>query len=302
MKYLAVNKMDNVKEFISDKNNIKRFTYMSIALFVSALCFNLFISPINLVSGGTSGLSIVIRELFGIEASISIFVLSIICFLLSYFYLDAINSIAALFAGIIYPLFIKATSSIGNLIYIDNSDILLLVLFAGIIGGVCQGVVYRQGLNTGGFNVIARIIFKYFHISITKVNFIINFFIVGMGVYLFGFNMLLYAFVYLFISKYVGEKIMLGVSLNKAIYVISDKYKEIVLVLNKDLGHDATIYNVKGKFNDEKRKMVMSVVPNSSYYDAKEMISLIDPDAFIFVCDSYEVYRQDVSIEDLKCK
>ena len=294
--------MDNVKEFISDKNNIKRFTYMSIALFVSALCFNLFISPINLVSGGTSGLSIVIRELFGIEASISIFVLSIICFLLSYFYLDAINSIAALFAGIIYPLFIKATSSIGNLIYIDNSDILLLVLFAGIIGGVCQGVVYRQGLNTGGFNVIARIIFKYFHISITKVNFIINFFIVGMGVYLFGFNMLLYAFVYLFISKYVGEKIMLGVSLNKAIYVISDKYKEIVLVLNKDLGHDATIYNVKGKFNDEKRKMVMSVVPNSSYYDAKEMISLIDPDAFIFVCDSYEVYRQDVSIEDLKCK
>lgn len=294
--------MDNVKEFISDKNNIKRFTYMSIALFVSALCFNLFISPINLVSGGASGLSIVIRELFGIEASISIFVLSIICFLLSYFYLDAINSIAALFAGIIYPLFIKATSSIGNLIYIDNSNILLLVLFAGIIGGVCQGVVYRQGLNTGGFNVIARIIFKYFHISITKVNFIINFFIVGMGVYLFGFNMLLYAFVYLFISKYVGEKIMLGVSLNKAIYVISDKYKEIVLVLNKDLGHDATLYNVKGKFNDEKRKMVMSVVPNSSYYEAKEMISLIDPDAFIFVCDSYEVYRQDVSIEDLKCK
>ncbi len=294
--------MDNVKEFISDKNNIKRFTYMSIALFVSALCFNLFISPINLVSGGASGLSIVIRELFGIEASISIFVLSIICFLLSYFYLDAINSIAALFAGIIYPLFIKATSSIGNLIYIDNSNILLLVLFAGIIGGVCQGVDYRQGLNTGGFNVIARIIFKYFHISITKVNFIINFFIVGMGVYLFGFNMLLYAFVYLFISKYVGEKIMLGVSLNKAIYVISDKYKEIVLVLNKDLGHDATLYNVKGKFNDEKRKMVMSVVPNSSYYEAKEMISLIDPDAFIFVCDSYEVYRQDVSIEDLKCK
>ena len=294
--------MDNVKEFISDKNNIKRFTYMSIALFVSALCFNLFISPINLVSGGASGLSIVIRELFGIEASISIFVLSIICFLLSYFYLDAINSIAALFAGIIYPLFIKATSSIGNLIYIDNSNILLLVLFAGIIGGVCQGTVYRQGLNTGGFNVIARIIFKYFHISITKVNFIINFFIVGMGVYLFGFNMLLYAFVYLFISKYVGEKIMLGVSLNKAIYVISDKYKEIVLVLNKDLGHDATLYNVKGKFNDEKRKMVMSVVPNSSYYEAKEMISLIDPDAFIFVCDSYEVYRQDVSIEDLKCK
>ena len=77
---------------------------------------------------------------------------------------------------------------------------------------------------------------------------------------------------------------------------------EIVLVLNKDLGHDATLYNVKGKFNDEKRKMVMSVVSNSSYYEAKEMISLIDPDAFIFVCDSYEVYRQDVSIEDLKCK
>ena len=96
---------------------------------------------------------------------------------------------------------------------------------------------------------------------------------------------------------------MLGVSLNKAIYVISDKYKEIVLVLNKELGHDATIYNVKGKFNDEKRKMIMSIIPNSSYYEAKEMIGLIDPSAFIFVCDSYEVHRQDEMIgKDLKCK
>lgn len=295
--------MSGIKAFINDKNNVKRFTYMSIAMFFSAFCFNLFVSPINLVSGGTSGLAIVLREMFSLDASVSIFVLSIICFILSYIYLDAINSIAALFAGIVYPLFIKVTSGIGGIIYIDNSNILLLVLFAGLIGGVCQGIVYKQGLNTGGINVIARIIFKYFHISITKVNFIINFFIVGMGVYLFGFNMLLYAFVYLFISKYVGEKIMLGVSLNKAIYVISDKYKEIVLVLNKELGHDATIYSVKGKFNDEKRKMIMSIIPNSSYYEAKEMIGLIDPSAFIFVCDSYEVYRQDEMIgKDLKCK
>lgn len=300
MKCLVVNRMNNIKDFINDKNNIKRFSYMAIAMFVSALCFNLFISPINLVSGGTSGLAIVLREMFGFDASTSIFVISVICFLLSYIYLDSINSIAALFAGITYPLFIKATASIGDIIYIDNSNVLLLVLFAGIIGGVCQGIVYKQGLNTGGINVIARIIFKYFHISITKVNFIINFFIVGMGVYLFGVNMLLYAFVYLFVSKYVGEKIMLGVSFYKAVYVISDKYKEIVLVLNKDLGHDATIYNVKGKFNDEKRKMIMSVVPNSSYYEVKEMIGLIDSDAFIFVCDSYEVYRQDVAIEGLK--
>lgn len=295
--------MDGVKEFISDKNNIKRFSYMAIAMFISALCFNLFISPINLVSGGTSGLAIVLREMFSFDASISIFVISFICFLLSYIYLDALNSIAALFAGIIYPLFIKVTSSIGDIIYIDNSDVLLLVLFAGIIGGICQGLVFRQGLNTGGINVIARIVFKYFHISITKVNFVINFFIVGMGVYLFGINMLLYAFVYLFISKYVGEKIMLGVSFSKAVYVISDKHKEIVSILNNELLHDATIYNVKGKFNDEKRKMIMSVIPNSSYYEVKEMINLIDPDAFIFVCDSYEVYRQDVSlVKDLRCK
>ncbi len=295
--------MFDIKAFINDKDNVKRFLYMSIAMFFSALCFNLFVSPINLVSGGTSGLAIVLREMFGFDASVSIFVLSIICFILSYVFLDAINSVAALFAGIVYPLFIKVTSGIGGIIYIDSSNILLLVIFAGLIGGVCQGIIYKQGLNTGGINVIAMIIFKYFHISITKVNFIINFFIVGMGVYLFGFNMLLYAFVYLFISKYVGEKIMLGVSLNKAIYVISDKYKEIVLVLNKELGHDATIYNVKGKFNDEKRKMIMSIIPNSSYYEAKELISLIDPSSFIFVCDSYEVYRQDEMIgKDLKCK
>ena len=49
--------------------------------------------------------------------------------------------------------------------------------------------------------------------------------------------------------------------------------------------------------------MIMSIIPNSSYYEAKELISLIDPSSFIFVCDSYEVYRQDEMIgKGLKCK
>ena len=64
--------MSDIKDFINDKNNIKRFTYMSIAMFFSALCFNLFVSPINLVSGGTSGLAIVFREMFGFDASVAL--------------------------------------------------------------------------------------------------------------------------------------------------------------------------------------------------------------------------------------
>ncbi len=290
--------MVDIKGFINDSKNVKRFAFMTLALFLAAVTFNLFISPINLVAGGAVGVSIIFREAFGFDASLVIFLISFICFVFSLLFLDSKNSIAALFSSLVYPLFIKVTSGIENIFLIDSSNVLLLVLFSGLLGGISQGIIYKQGLNNGGLNVISRIFFKYFNISIAKVNFIINFVIVVFGVCFFGFNMLLYAFLYLFISKYVSEKIMLGVSRNKAFYIISDKYKEIVLVLNKELGHDATIYNVKGKFNDEKRKMIMTIIPNSEYYVAKEMIGIIDPSSFIFVCDSYEVLGQDIKLKE----
>lgn len=77
------------------------------------MCYNLFILPIHLVAGGTAGLGVLFDALFGIDSSITLFIISFVMFVLAYLFLDAKQVVATLFIVLVYPLLIKATSGLN---------------------------------------------------------------------------------------------------------------------------------------------------------------------------------------------
>ena len=111
--------------------------------------------------------------------------------------------------------------------------------------------------------------------------------------------MVLYAVVVLFINKVVSEKILVGVSDSKTFYIISKDYEEISNFLTSYLKHDITIFDTIGKYKNESNKMLMAVIPTYEYYLLKESILEIDPKAFIFVAESYEVFGEDRTIRNI---
>ena len=274
------------KEWI---NKSYRIIILSISLVLNAILYNLFLLPLNLVVGGTNGVATITHYLYNFDPAVMLFLLSIACAIISFMYLGIRRTMGSLAACICYPLLVKLLSNIGNIIIIDPKDPLLLVIFAGTLSGVANGLMYRSGYSNGGFPVISQILLEKYKIPIAKSSLVINLIIVGIGSIFFGTNNALYAIIYLYINSLVLDRVLLGISNNKAFYIITSKEEEIRDYIINNLNHTITTFEVKGGFLKTKRNVLLTVIPSREYYRVTTGIKEIDKDAFFLVTDSYQV-------------
>ena len=280
----------NILEKIKEKKLVSRYSVLILSLFISACYFNLLQFPTKIVTGGSQGVSIIINSYFGLDPSIIIFVISFLLLLLGFIFLGIDKTAGAIVSTIIYPIFIRLTSNIGDYIAIDLNDKVLLSIFIGVFSGVTTGMVYKVGFSNGGFAIISEIISKYKKISISTTSFIINLIIVVLGGASFGWNMVMYAIIVLYIYSVVLDKVLIGVSKNKAVYIITDKDKKIRDYIIKDLKIGLTMLDVTSGYQNKESKVIMTVIPNRDYFKLKENIEKIDNNVFFIVTDAYQVY------------
>lgn len=277
----------------------KKYLKMIAALYLMAISYNLFVTPINLVAGGSGGVGVLFSHVWGFSPSSVIFVVSFIMFLLALFTLDIEEILSTFVVTFVFPTFVKVTSDISSVISFDTKSVLIMVIFGAILSGVGQGLIFKDGLNIGGFSVLAKVIHKYTGMSVTYCNALINGFIIILGAVFVSFSMTLYAFVYIFVLRFVSERVILGVSRNKTFKIISSKYEKIEKYIHS-LGHDVTIYDTVGSYKGDKKRLIMTVIPTSEFIDLRDFVISLDKKAFIFVTNTYEAQMQDVTIRQAK--
>lgn len=281
--------MNTLQKTSKIRRKIGCFLTMLFSLLLSALVYNIFLLPTNLVTGGTSGIATIISYLYRIDPSMILMILSLGFIIISFLYLDKEESIAAIAASIIYPVLVKLTSNITMIITIDYTDMLVITIFAGIIYGLSNGLMYKSGYNNCGLPTISRILYKYYKIPIATSTTVLNTIVVIISGFFFGWTNVMYAIILLYINGIMINKILLGISNNKAFYIISSEYDEIKKFIIKELGHSVTIFDVKGAFLQKKRKVLLTVIPSSEYFRVTEGIKEIDKKSFFIATDSYEV-------------
>ncbi len=281
--------MENILEVIRKKKKLYRVLLMGASLFVTAILYNVFLLPLSLVTGGTNGVATITHYLYGINPAIMLLLLSIACAILSFMYLGPKRTAGTLVASVVYPLLVELTSPLTSLIKQSNTDMLLMVLFAGVLSGIANGLMYKTGYSNGGFPVISQILFEEKQIPVGKSSLVINITIVLVGAYFFGITNALYAIIFLYINSIVLDKVLLGISNNKAFYIITEEESKVKEYIIKTLKHNVTTFEVKGGFLDKNRKVILTVIPSREYYRVTEGIKEIDKDAFFVVTDSYTV-------------
>ena len=266
------------------KNNSQSIIEFTLSLLLAAINFNLLLKPINLVAGGAGGLSIILSNFFNISVSNLITIIYIITFLLSLFFLDKKTIRSIIYASILYPVFVNLTDNISSVIMLKYNDILLISIISGIISGISNGLSYRNNYASGGISVFAPIFNKYFKTSISSVNFIINAVIVLLGGYFYGINLVLYAIILLYISSYVSNIIILGVSRNKMIFIKSCESNKIIEYLRNKYKITVTFLE-----NDDNVSSFFVVIDKRYYVTIKNELFLIDKDVFFVTENCYEV-------------
>ena len=278
-----------MKQQSKKMTTIIRIINLTISMILGAVVYNSIVLPLNLVTGGTSGVATITHYLYDIDPAIMIFLISAACCILSFMYLGVERTLGTVVGCIAYPILVKLTSNVGALMPLETNDMLLLVLFAGVLGGASNGLMYKSGYSTGGLPIISQILFEKFHFAIAKTSLVMNIIIVSVGAYFFGITNALYAVIYLYINNLVIDKVLLGISSNKAFYIITNHEKEIKEYIINNLNHTVTTFDVKGGFLESKRKVILTVVPTRDYYRVTEGIKAIDNDVFFVATDSYQV-------------
>ena len=286
---------EDILKILNERNRFKRYSFLVIGCFLVAFAFNVFFSPNNLVTGGVSGLSIVINNITGMSTSLFIAITYIVLLILSYLMLGKETTKYSLIGSILYPLFVYITQDIANLIQFNVDNMLLITLFGAVISGIGSGLTFKYGFSTGGSDIICQIISKYFKISMGNASKILNFVIIlGSGFFiaegnsLYAWDNVMYALIAVYISTMLMDRVLLGISDSKSFYIITEHETSIKHFLINELGRGVTVLEARGGYTGNMKKVLMCIIPTKQYFLAKEGILEIDKEAIVLINDVYE--------------
>lgn len=282
------------KELIDEVNSKHfwpRLIIMVLGVLLLAVTYNVLLLPYDLVTGGTSGIAIIINHLFDISPALFIFLVEIVLLILSFFLLGPKKTGMTIIGSLLFPLFISLTevpcTILSQSIKFDSN--LIITLISGVLFGTGSGLVYKMGYSTGGADIIMQIINKYFKISTGVAAFITNILVIVPGAFVFGLNKAIYGTIIVIIISILVDKIMLGISNSKVFYIKTKKIDEVKDFI-KSMNTGYTIIRATGGYTNEESDMIMCVLSTTQYYMFKNVIQEIDKEAFIIITDCYEVY------------
>ena len=268
----------------------KDFILLNIGLFLVAAGIYYFLVPNNLAAGGVSGLAMVINQyLPTVPIGALMLGMNLVLFVAAVIFIDrgfAAKTVYSSFAlsGMIWLM---------ELVYPINApiidDLLIQLLFGIIISAVGMGIVFNQNGSTGGTDIIAKIINKYFHIPIGKGLLAADFFITLFAGITFGPKIGMYALLGVFINGFAIDMVIDGFNVVKQVFIITEKGEEVKDFIMVKMERGATIYNATGAYTGEKKEVITTVISQKEFVRLKNYINGIDKKAFITVSSVHEV-------------
>ena len=189
---------DNFIKNINKKGRIIRAAQFLTGVTIVALAFNLLVLPSKIVYG-MNGVGVMLNSIYGIDPSLVILIGSSILLILSYFTLGKMKTINSILGTLSVPILIKLTENINHYVVINQDDSLLIVLMGAALTGFGLGLVFKSGFSTGGTDSLVHIMVDKFHMSFGNAFLILNGIIVLFGGYKFGWRIMLYALIILYI-------------------------------------------------------------------------------------------------------
>ena len=291
---------------------IKNMTLVIVGTAILAFGTGLFIIPFQLVTGGSSGIGIILDEVlkdvpfFGeITADVYASAVVWILFILGAIFLGKQFALQTMVSTIVYPFFLgigtwlSGSDILGGFFNLhsemymqyENVSIILATVFGGACVGVGSALPFLGGGSTGGSDIIPLIICKYFKkLSPSVMIFVTDATIVILGMFAVrNLVISLLGVVAAFICAIVVDKIFVGESSAFIAQIVSDKYEEINSAIIKQMNRTTTILEAKGGYTGIKRKMVMVTFAVRQYEIFTAIVSSIDKNAFVTLHRAHEI-------------
>ncbi len=279
------NKSSKVKRMLID--------YILITLGMGAYIsgFTIFIAPIEVVPGGVTGISALVNYATDIPMSVTYLTLNSILLVIAIKLLGASFGIKTIWSIGVATIALQFTQ--GLITEPIVTDPLISTIFGAIIGGAGIGLVFSRGGSTGGTDIVAMILNKYYNISpgrgmmycdvliITSVFFISN-----------SVDKVIYGYISMVALSYTIDALLSGNNASSQIFIFSKNFKDVADYINHNTNRGCTVIDATGWYSKENTKLVMTIIRKREATVLIRRIKELDPNAFISVGSVMGVYGE----------
>ena len=273
---------------------LRDLSLICIGSVIYAAGFQFFMYPNAIVTGGVSGIAMIINYLTALPVGVLTVVMNIPLFIFSWkkFGLRFIlYSLAAmLFSSILVDLL--------SLLQVEvTHEPLLGAIYGGVIHGFGAGLIFRTGATTGGTDIIAKYLRrKYQHINIGTFILAMDVVVIIAFALIFRrYDSAMYAMICMFITTKVIDLVLYGAVNSKVCYIITDDTAAVSAAIMQKLNRGVTLLHGAGGWSGKEKDVALCVIKQRQIVELKQTVREIDEKAFVIVSDSREVFGEGFS-------
>ena len=291
--------MDFRPEKIFSKKWFISYSLIVIGSIILAAGFVFFISPYKIVPGGVYGIAIVIHYLTegvftwapsGLPIGLMGLIMNIPLTIIGIKILGPRFGVKTVVGFVLTSVFMDIITYFYGEAPLVADDALLSSIFGGVLVGLGLGLIFKSKATSGGSDIVAMIIAKYTKLPLGQLMIYVDSAIVLIGLLVFAdWKIPLYSWIVIYITGKTIDIVLQGMSVDKTLFIISDKFEEIRNRIINVLNRGGTYIPGKGMYNGSDKTIIFTVVNRREMALLEEYIHEIDPTAFLTVLEANEI-------------
>jgi len=272
---------------------------IGVVLFVVA--WTSFLLPNNMIDGGLTGASALLGMVTGISVDVWYFGINILLLVLAWFILGKAFGVKTVYAIVLSSALFRFLgdesmrclwSVEGELFYVGDG--LLVPIIGGLLEAVGLSLIIIRGGSTGGTDILALIVNKFWPITIGRFYLMADFVVITLLMFVPGHNFtnVVYGYVTMGVCAYVLDLIMLGKESSVQVLIFSEKIKEIADYITRDMQRGVTALKAIGWYTQEDRQVLMVMLRKNEFPELVKVVKDIDHKAFVTVIPANNVYGE----------
>jgi len=285
---------------MSRKFNLKNFINMTFGVILIVAGYYFFFAPANLVTGGITGVSLILSKLFEINQtgkSIFIFIANCLLLIIGGLFLGKKFFLKTLYGTILLPvlIFILSIFKISEdliLKEITTNKLLISSVGGSILTGIGLGLTFKSNATTGGMDVIQKILSKKIKIPYSLALYTTDGIIVLLGFFVFKIENTFYAVFAIIVCGIVIDRVILSGKSGYTVFIISNDYELLRKKIYERINRGITKISVVGGYSNQDKNMLICTITKNQLYNLKSIIEEVDSSAFTFITKTTESLGQ----------
>ena len=275
--------------------NLRDYIIITLGALASAAAIFFFMLPSNVAIGSASALAMVLNNFIPIPISVLNLLINVVLLIIGFILVGSEFGVKTVYVSIMVPFFMWILEqSFPNFKSLTN-DPLLDVLCYVLIVGMAMAVLFSTNASSGGLDIIAKIMNKYFRIELGKAGAIVGVAVALTSAFCSDTKTVILSVLCTYFGGVVVDHFIFGLNIKRKVCVISEKLDVIVDYILHELHSGATLYDNTGAYNNISGKEVIAIVDKNEYRKLMEFIRKTDPKAFVTVYSVSEIRYQPKS-------